>query len=328
MQKRAPTIALARPKGCHWTVVMLQALTFYCMMLPISDAFASAKVGDVITKSVQNYSSLPTVMNYVAYIAGLVVLIIGLQKMYRHVERPDQFPLSHSIWHIAGGTFLFSLPMAWGMITRSMNIASASGATTGASNIALKVSPTTPLSLDVMMIRLVENIRGPMQFLLWTLSAVLGLFFMITAFLRMARGAGQDGPRGSLGSGTVTRVFIGSILLSIAATADVFTTTLFSGSIVKFNGMNIPSVPSATLDQANQAMSAILVFIQIIGFIAFIRGFLMLRALADGNSSVSSAAAFTHVLGGAIAINISPMLSALQRTFCDGVGSCAVMNFS
>ena len=33
-----------------------------------------------------------------------------------------------------------------------------------------------------------------------------------------------------------------------------------------------------------------MIFIQIVGFIAFMRGFLMLRALADGNTSVSSAA--------------------------------------
>ncbi len=322
------TPILARPKGCHWTVVMLQALVFYCMMVPVSRAFASATVGDVITKTVQSYNTLPIVMNYASIIAGLVVIVLGLQKLYKHVERPDQVPMSHGLWHLAGGTFLISLPAAWAMMVASFNVATASGSTLNASNIAFKVTATTPLSLDVMMIRLIQNIRGPMSFLLWTLSAVLGLFFMITAFLRMARGAAQDGPRGSVGSGTLVRVLIGSILLSLAATADIFTTTMFSGSIKKFDGMVIAGIPAATLDQANQAMSAILVFIQILGFIAFLRGFLMLRALADGNTSVSSAAAFTHILGGAAAINISPVLLALQNTFCDKAASCAVFNFT
>lgn len=309
----------------HFAMVMLQAIAVYCVLLPVSDAWATT-VGDVITGGAKSYNTLPRVMNYMSFIAGLIVIISGIQKIKQHVDRPDQVPVSHGLWHIAGGIFLMSLPQAWGMLVRSFALATASGSTVNASNIALKVIPGVPISLDVMMVRFISNVRGPLQLLLWTLSAVLGLFFLITAFLRMARGAAQDGPRGSLGSGTLTRIIIGSVLLSLASTADVFTSTLFGGGIVKFDGMAIPGIPTSELDQINQAVAAILIFIQIVGFIAFIRGFLMLRALADANTSVSAAAAFTHVLGGAVAINISPMLSALQKTFCDT--GCAVINFS
>lgn len=64
--------------------------------------------------------------------------------------------------------------------------------------------------------------------------------------------------------------------------------------------------------------------IQIIGFIAFMRGFLMLRAQADGASNISTAASFTHLIGGAVAFNISSFLGMVQYTFCQGAASCNV----
>ena len=322
------TISCKKPMLSQWAFIIFCAFALYALMIPFGEAMAGAKVGDMITQGTRNYRRLPTYMSYVSVVAGLVIIIIGIQKLYKSVDRPDQFPVSHGFWYLAGGTFLVSLPAAWSMMVRSMSIATKSGSTVTATNIALSTAPSSPLSLDVMMIRLVENVRGPIQLALWTLAAVLGLFFMISAFIRMAKGAGKDGPMGSVGSGTLTRILVGSMLLSFAATADVFTSTLFGGSIVKFNGMNISGVAPAALTQANQAISAIMIFIQIVGFIAFMRGFLMLRALADGNTSVSSAAAFTHIIGGAIAINISSMLAMLQNTFCDKGAGCAVMNFT
>lgn len=308
-------------------VSIAQGLVIYCLLIPFGEALASAKVGDVIKAGARSYRGMPVLIGYISTIAGIALVVTGLQKLRLHVDRPDQVPLSHGIWHLLGGTFLFSLPAAWGMLVRSLKLAAASGSTVSATSIALNTSSSSALSLDVMMIRLISDVRGPIQLAIWTLAAMLGLFFMATAFMRMAKGAAQDGPRGSLGSGTIGRLLIGSILLSLAATSDVFTTTLFSGSIVQFSGMSISGVSAGTLTQANQAVAAILVFVQIIGFIAFMRGFLMLRALADGNNSVSMSAAMTHVIGGAVAINISPMLSALQNTFCAGSAGCAVFNF-
>lgn len=324
-----PDSPSCRPQPGNWTFALMLVLVVYCMMLP-GEAWATATVGDVIQGGARNYRTLPRYLNYVSYIAGLIVSVIGIQKLRLHVDRPDQVPFSHGAWHLAGGVFLISLPAAWNILARSFRLFTASGATQTAvgSGISMTVSASTPLSLDVMMIRFVNNVRAPIQYTIWTLSAVLGLFFLISAFLRMARGAAVDGPRGSLGSGTLGRIFIGSILLSIAATSDVFTSTFFSGSIVKFDGMSIPGVAASDLTRANQAMAAVLVFVQIIGFIAFMRGFLMLRALADGNQSISSAAAFTHIIGGSLAFNISPFLSALQRTFCPSGSGCNVLGFS
>lgn len=321
---------IRRPETGNWTFAILLVLLVYCLMVP-GDAWATNKtLGNVIQQGAQNYRTLPRYLNYISYVAGLIVSILGIQKLRQHVDRPDQVPFSHGTWHLAGGVFLISLPAAWNILARSFALFTPSGATQSAVGaVSLSVAAATPLSLDVMMIRFINDVRGPMQYVIWTLAAVLGLFFLITAFLRMARGAAVDGPRGSLGSGTLMRILIGSILLSFAATSDAITSTFFGGGgVVRFDGMSIPGVAASDLTRANQAMAAVLVLIQIIGFLAFLRGFLMLRALADGNSSVSSAAAFTHIIGGSLAFNISPMLAALQKTFCPTGSGCDFINFS
>jgi len=312
------------PRLSQTGLVLFQAFLFYLLAVP----FASAQtVGSTIMKgSASSLGSTPVLLNFISYIAGFAVACVGLYKLKSHIDNPDRTPLSHGIWHLMGAGLLISLPMAAGLLQRTFKLATASGSTKTASAIALNT--TGALSLDVMMIRFVQDIRTPMSFLIWALGVVLGFFFLITAFMRMARGAAQDGARGSLGSGTLMRVVIGSILISTSATADVFTNTLFGGSVMRFNGLDLGgTIAAATLDQANQAFAAILIFIQIIGFIAFMRGFLMLRALADGNSSISTAAAFTHIFGGAVAINISSALNVLQNTFCGGKAGCAIGTF-
>ncbi len=316
---------MKRPSVNQILLPLFQALFVYAALTPLSAAYAQT-VGATITNGMKGISTVPPLINYVSYIAGVVVAVTGLLKLKDHAVASDRTPMSHGLWRLAAAGLLISLPSAARILLNTLKTNTLYGTTQSATSVALSTSST--LSLDQMMINLVTNIRGPMGFLLWGLGVILGLFFLVSAFVRMAKGAGQDGPRGSMGSGTIGRIVVGAILLSFASTADIFTTTLFGGTAVKFSGMTIPGVSTATLDRATQAMAAILIFVQIIGFIAFMRGFLMLRALADGNNGVSTAAAATHIIGGAVAINISPALKVIQTTFCgSSSASCAVLNF-
>lgn len=314
---------MKRPGISNLALSIFQAFFVYAVLAPASAAWAQT-IGASITSGMKGVATMPVLINYIAYIAGFVVAVTGLLKVKDHVVAPDRTPLSHGLWRLGAAGLLISLPVAAGLLMRTMLTSTVFGTTTAATTgipMAMAASP----SLDQMMINLIANIKAPMGFLIWSLSAILGLFFLVTAFVRMAKGAGQDGPRGSLGSGTVGRVIIGAILLSLAATADIFTTTIFGGAGAQFKGLSIAGVAAPTLARAESVMAAILVFIQIIGFIAFMRGFLMLRALADGNNGVSTAAAATHIVGGAVAINISPALKIIQTTVCGG--GCSVLSF-
>jgi hypothetical protein len=318
---------MKRPSINGLALSIFQAFFVYAVLAPTSAAWAQT-IGDSITGGMTGVATMPVLINYIAYIAGFVVAVTGLLKVKDHVVAPDRTPLSHGLWRLGASGLLISLPAAAQLLMNTIKTSSVFGTTAGAvdDSISIAMSGSISPSLDEMMINLIANIRGPMGFLIWSLSAILGLFFLVSAFVRMAKGAGQDGPRGSLGSGTVGRVVIGAILLSLAATADVFTSTIFgSAAGSQFSGMSIPGVSTSTLDHAESVMAAILVFVQIIGFIAFMRGFLMLRALADGNNGVSTAAAATHIVGGAVAINIAPALKIIQTTVCGG--GCSVLSF-
>jgi hypothetical protein len=306
----------------RYILPFFQALMVYLALLPVGSASATT-LGDVILGGARSsLVTTPVLLNYLAYIIGFGLFVVGILKLRAHTSDPDRAPLSHAVWYIVGATLLISLPWTIDALRATYDLY-VTGATKNATTVALSTSGS---GLDKMMARFVQNVRGPMQFLIWALGAVLGMFFMITALVRMARGAAQDGPRGSLGSGTLMRLIIGSILFSTAATSDIFATSLFGGNVYKFTGLSITGIPAASLTQATQAVAAILIFIQIIGFMAFMRGFLMLRALADGNNGVSTGAAFTHILGGALAINISSTLRALEYTFCGG--SCGIASYA
>ena len=313
---------MKRPGISNLALSIFQAFFVYAVLAPTSAAWAQT-VGDSITGGMTGVATMPVLINYISYIAGFVVAVTGLLKVKDHVVAPDRTPLSHGLWRLGAAGLLISLPVAAGLLMRTMLTSTVFETTKGATTVDMAVSASP--SLDQMMINLIANIKAPMGFLIWSLSAILGLFFLVSAFVRMAKGAGQDGPRGSLGSGTVGRVIIGAILLSLAATADIFTTTIFGGASAQFKGLSISGVSTSTLEHAESVMAAILVFVQIIGFIAFMRGFLMLRALADGNNGVSTAAAATHIVGGAVAINIAPALKVIQQTVCGG--GCSVLSF-
>ncbi len=302
---------------------ILFALAIYALLLPFGEVMAQTKVGDMMMKGAQNtLSRTPLLIQTIAYISGFAFAVIGLLKIKAHVDNAERTPLSHGLWYLLAATLLISLPAAMNLLQNSTLLKTPGKSVEAAAAFGLNGAGN---GLDKMMIRFVNDIRKPLQFIIWGSGVVLGLFLLTTGFMRMAKGAGQDGPRGSLGPGTLMRILVGAILFSTAATADMFTASLFGNAVVQFKGLAIANIPAASLANAEQAIGAILTFIQIIGFIAFMRGFLMFRALADGNTSVSSSAAFTHVIGGALAINISPTLAAIEQTFCGG--SCGFASF-
>lgn len=68
-----------------------------------------------------------------------------------------------------------------------------------------------------------------------------------------------------------------------------------------------------------EALTSVLIFVQLLGVVAFFRGMLMFRAIgANGNNNGGFGKAMTHVLGGVLAINIQLTVGILARTFFAG----------
>lgn len=67
------------------------------------------------------------------------------------------------------------------------------------------------------------------------------------------------------------------------------------------------------------AVSAIMGFVQILGFIAFVRGLLILHKYNTGEQRDGLGRAITHIVGGAMAINIKWTAAMLADTFAPGL---------
>lgn len=63
------------------------------------------------------------------------------------------------------------------------------------------------------------------------------------------------------------------------------------------------------------AISGILLFVKLIGHIAFFRGLLILKGMSEGNQQATIGRALTHLFGGAAAININLTANMLSATF-------------
>jgi intracellular multiplication protein IcmC len=63
------------------------------------------------------------------------------------------------------------------------------------------------------------------------------------------------------------------------------------------------------------AVNSALTFVQVIGVIAFVRGWLILKKVVEGSGNVSLAQGLTHILGGVLAINIFQFLLIMDHTF-------------
>ncbi len=71
---------------------------------------------------------------------------------------------------------------------------------------------------------------------------------------------------------------------------------------------------AAETDAAYNVIAAVLKFMIIIGLISFVRGIFIMRDVAEGSQQASVMAGMTHIIGGALAVNLGPLMNAIQST--------------
>jgi intracellular multiplication protein IcmC len=109
----------------------------------------------------------------------------------------------------------------------------------------------------------------------------------------------------------VTYLLIAAVLLFLPSTFDVVMTTAFGSPDVTPLSYNSKSVGNLSV----QATNAILGFIQIMGLISFVRGWVIIAKAAQGSSQgVTTGKGITHIIGGILAINIIGTKNALWAT--------------
>ncbi len=184
-------------------------------------------------------------------------------------------------------------------------------------------------SMEQILVNVKALVR-PITGLVLIISFLLGILMMLRGLLMMRQFAlpiNQASKPGEI-AGPLVHLFVGAILIYIPAASDSLSLTLFDINIANTSIMDIntsasPKASQELLgytetvikDQWAALFDTIVVYIQLIGFIAFIRGWLLIGE--SGNPGVqpgSISRGVVHVIGGILAINFVPFIQALQET--------------
>lgn len=274
-----------------------------------SDAHAQT-MGDVIANTVFSGDELPFLLSAICYMIGCTLGVMGIIKLYEHVNDPRQTQLSEGVKRFLAGGGLLALPMVVEAVYNTMNPGNINAVSYSAFS-----GTTTGAGLDSMMASLMNDIHDPLMFAMNAFCYMAGLILVVVGILRLLK-TSQEGPRGPGGAGTLMTFIVAGALLSVDAMMGAWSSSMFASSDVA-NTSVLAYSGGLTGDEEEHILgviSTILIFMMILGWVSFIRGWFILRDVAEGNHNASLMAGITHLLGGALAVNLGPLMNAVQET--------------
>ena len=270
---------------------------------------AGTTVDVVICNIVNGTEAFPAFLVTAAYLFGLFLAVWGILKLRDHVLNPQQIPVWDGIMRMLAAGAFFALPMVVEAAHRT--ITEGLGAVTNSGDSGAIVGT----GLDAVMFNFVDSIFAPMTVLMNFFGLVAGMILVMVAISRLVKST-QEGARGPGGIGTIMTFLAGGALISFLPMLNSFTGSLFDDNVVN----TIPDLQYTTgmdpavIAHSEAVVSAIIRFMIVLGLISFARGIFIVRGVAEGNSQASLMAGVTHLVGGALAVNLGPLVNAVQET--------------
>ena len=259
-------------------------------------------------------------MNGISYLIGLVFGVWGVLKVRDHVLEPAKIALHEGVSRLIAGGCFFSLPYLLTVFKTSFLSVGLTGATALVTNTKFRTNVNagtcaTTNSLDEAMGCFMQDILGPAHVTLNFFSFVAGMIFIMIGISRLIK-TSQEGARGPGGMGTLGTFVIGGLLLSATTILRAFSASFFDSTVtytyatLQYTG----GMAAAETQAAYNVIAAVLQFLIVLGMISFVRGLFIMRDVAEGKGNASTMAGMTHLIGGALAVNMGPLLNAIQQT--------------
>lgn len=302
----------------HFLKVMLLAAAMVALFGP--DAFASStKLSNLMENVTTSWGSLSGIMSAVAWLTGAGLGTIAIFKFKDHVDNPAQTPLSAGVKRMLAGGMMLSLPFMISAVRGSLfgNLAVGGNKL---KNTGWTSASLSPGGLDKMVVDVMSNIAGPIEDLLTAFSYLAGVGLLLVGISRLTKRL-EEGPRGPAGFGTIMTFIASGALFSFGDSMGSFTSSVFGdNNLMSVIVINSNIITNAT-DKARieKVLEGVEVFVMIVGYIAFIRGWFVLKNFADGQQGATMAQGLTFLFGGTVAINLGELINALQNTV--GVGA-------
>lgn len=251
-------------------------------------------------------------LSVAAYISGILTMASGLLKLKEFAENPSgRTPLHQPVMRLIGAAFLLALPIAAHTVIYSIFAAPGGGG----------INTCTPESAGMggatdpgtMVANFVKNIRNPMTYLVSFMGYFLGILLMFRGFLKLSK-FGTD-PNAYSMPKILANLIVGGLIFSLGATSSAMMQTIFgTAAITASSSVTSWSALGGADASTKTAVEYSLVFVQIVGMISFLRGWLIVKSAAEGSGQATMAQGFTHVIGGTLCLNIFYVLKALDAT--------------
>lgn len=295
------------------------------MLLAADPVYAGGTLGAMVDRVRLSSDNLPNLVVFLAYIIATIFAGLGLHKLKNHVEYgPQSVQLAEPLKYLGAGGLMYALPSIASVAKNTF------GATGDVQNATLGWnsggSAPSGGTLDGMLMRFIQDGYGPFITLMTFFCLVAGMALTLIAIHRFTKTA-QEGPRGPTGMGTIMTFVLAGLLFSISPAIGTLVETLFgvrdSMTNVQFMALNA-ALGSANAHAENVVVS-ILAFMIIVGILSIIRGFFVLRGVAEGNQQMTMMSGLSHIIAGAILVNFGQFANIIQRTL--GVNHFGVLFF-
>lgn len=297
-----------------WAIIAFAIATTW----PIEAFAITQTLGEIICKIRYNAGITPTVLSVISYICGAFMIVNGVLLLIKHFNNTNDSQVTKACAYLFSGACLMTLPSIAGVIQGSVFAYLVGGNNTDPCTVA--PIPTGAQGLDTMMQNFVNNIRGPIFMLCATIGQAIGILMIVRALMKAAK-TGTDA-RAAAPHAIIVNLLIGAILISLSSMLPIMLGTVFADkSIAAFPVINWTKITGSSFDPANvnKTIEAILRFVQVVGIIGFLRGWLIIKNAVEGTGQATVPQGMTHIIGGTMAVNIGAMLTIIDRTFGTGI---------
>jgi hypothetical protein len=289
-------------------------------------AHATANWGRMVCDFAEQNRSAPAMLNWISRIIGVYFVARTLLLANQHIQDPQRNPFHRIVLHALVASCFLLLPGFVRMLIVSLYTGAAAtggggGACTPGVVTAIPIAGTSTLGLDVLAQNFVGNTRNPVFWFGQMLAYIVGLFYIVRGLVKLSKY--NTDPRAYSPPIIITSFLIGVVLIALGRSKDILMSSVFGAGntdlvraatgtgLINWAALGITG-NTAGFDNA---YIAAITFFQMVGFIAFIRGWMLIKATVEGQGNHTYGQAFTHIIGGVLCMNIILFLRAAEVTF-------------
>jgi intracellular multiplication protein IcmC len=158
---------------------------------------------------------------------------------------------------------------------------------------------------------------GNIRTLILYSAYIIGLLLFIKGFMDFRNATQAAGGRHEFG-GSLMYFVSGIALIYFPSTLDSGLTTVFGNTSTTINAQTISYLSKGSSSSWPDLLKILLKYVQIIGYIAFIRGWMLIARSGQGQQQSGghgSSKGITHIIAGILLVNISGTIDILAQTF-------------